>query len=146
MPPGVRFLPTPCAAQEPNYDVNARVDYWAPATPDETKPKEAYWSVVGRLRDSVTPAQARAELAGIAARQAEADPDFGGVTAEVQPLMAELNREARRLLLPLFGAVTLVFLIACANTAGLLLAGGSNDNRNTRCVSLWEQGEWSFSA
>ena len=76
------------------------------------------------MRDGVSPAQARAELAGIAARQAEAEPDFEGVTAEIQPLMVELNREARRLLLPLFGAVTLVFFIACANTAGLLLARG----------------------
>ncbi len=88
----MRFLPTPSAVQEPNYNLNARVDYWAPATPDETKPKEAFWSVVGRLREVVTPAQARAELAGIAARQAEAHPAFEGVTAEVQPLMAELNR------------------------------------------------------
>jgi putative ABC transport system permease protein len=27
MPPGVRFLPTPAVASEPNYDVNAQVDY-----------------------------------------------------------------------------------------------------------------------
>ena len=28
MPPGVRFLPDPGAASEPNYDVNAQVDFW----------------------------------------------------------------------------------------------------------------------
>ena len=28
MPPGVRFLPDPGAASEPNYDVNAKVDFW----------------------------------------------------------------------------------------------------------------------
>ena len=33
MGPGVRFLPTPGAAKEPNYDVNATVDFWAPAYP-----------------------------------------------------------------------------------------------------------------
>ena len=31
MPPGVRFLPSPAAAQEPNYNVNATVDFWTPA-------------------------------------------------------------------------------------------------------------------
>ena len=124
MKPRVRFLPTPSAVQEPNYDVNAPVDYWAPATPDEGQPKAGFWTVVGRLRDDATVAQAQAELSAIAARQARAEPDFEGITARAQPLIAELNREGRRLLLPLFGAVTLVFLIACANVTGLLLARG----------------------
>jgi len=35
-----------------------------------------------------------------------------------------MNREGRRLLFPLAGAVALVFLIACGNAAGLLLARG----------------------
>ena len=30
MPPGVRFLPSPATAQEPNYNVNALVDFWMP--------------------------------------------------------------------------------------------------------------------
>jgi putative ABC transport system permease protein len=33
MEPGVRFLPSPGAAKEPNYDVNATVDFWVPAYP-----------------------------------------------------------------------------------------------------------------
>jgi len=37
MAPGVRFLPSPSNAQEPNYNVNAQVDFWIPAAPD---PKE----------------------------------------------------------------------------------------------------------
>ena len=28
MPPGIRFLPDPANASEPNYDVNAHVDFW----------------------------------------------------------------------------------------------------------------------
>jgi putative ABC transport system permease protein len=37
MPAGVRFLPDSSNASEPNYDMNARVDYWLPVAPDETK-------------------------------------------------------------------------------------------------------------
>src|SRR5215831_10548971 len=32
--PGVRFLPSPGAEKEPNYNVNATVDFWIPATPN----------------------------------------------------------------------------------------------------------------
>ena len=34
MPPGVRFLPSPARAQEPNYNVNGTVDFWMPAAPN----------------------------------------------------------------------------------------------------------------
>src|SRR4029453_16815046 len=37
MPPGVRFLPDPGNASEPNYDVNGFVDFWLLAAPDETQ-------------------------------------------------------------------------------------------------------------
>jgi putative ABC transport system permease protein len=130
MPPGVRFLPSFGEEMNPNYDVNARVDYWLPVTPDLSKPKEAEgsgngpWSVAGRLRSNVTPAQAQSELSAIAARQAQADHFYQGITAKVQPLIEFLNYDGRNLLLPLLGAVFFVFLIACGNVAGLLLARG----------------------
>ena len=124
MPPGVRFLPSPSAAKEPSYNLNALVDFWTPAMPNPRGLKQPVWDVVGRLKDGVTPQEAQGELAIIVARQAQADHDFEGFTPLVQSLTVELNRDGRRILLPLFGAAALVLLIACGNTAALLLVRG----------------------
>src|SRR5262249_27252381 len=45
MPPGIRFLPAPSAAQEPNYNVNAMVDFWIPASADPARLKDRGWNV-----------------------------------------------------------------------------------------------------
>src|SRR5215469_17466582 len=62
MQPGVRFLPSPGAAKEPNYDVNATVDFWAPGAPDPQYLKYAFWNLVARPRDGVTPQRAQLDL------------------------------------------------------------------------------------
>ena len=124
MPPGVRFLASPTASQEPNYNVNATVDFWMPGAPNPQRLKQSRWDVVGRLKPGVTPAQGQAELAVLSARQALDDHDLDGRTPRLQPLMAEMNRDGRRVLMPLFGAAMLVLFIACGNTAALLLVRG----------------------
>jgi putative ABC transport system permease protein len=124
MPPGVRFLPSPTTAQEPNYNVNAVVDFWIPAPSKPAEMKDPFWSVVGRLRDQTTLPQAQGELKVVAARQAQVNHDAEGFTPEVHSLTAELNRDGRRILLPLLGAAALVLLIACGNAAALLLVRG----------------------
>jgi putative ABC transport system permease protein len=123
-PPDVRFLPDPGAASEPNYDVDAKVDFWLPAAPDESQPNRGEWNVVARVRPGATVEQARGEMAAASARQAQRDPHLVGISARVTPVLDVLNRAGRRLLMPLFGSVLLVFLIACANVAGLLLSRG----------------------
>jgi putative ABC transport system permease protein len=124
MPPGLRFLPSPGAAKEPNYNLNALVDYWIPGTPDPKYLKEPYWNVVGRLRGGSTVAQAQAELSVIVQREARAERDFEGVVPRVQPLAGVLNHDGERILLPLLGAAALVLLISCGNVAALLLVRG----------------------
>lgn len=107
MEPGVRFLPSPGAAKEPNYDVNAKVDFWVPTEPDPKHLKEPYWNVVGRLRDSVTPRQAQQELAVLAAREVQTEKTYEGFRPQLETLTDEMNRDGRRILLPLLGAAAL---------------------------------------
>jgi putative ABC transport system permease protein len=124
MQPGARFFPSPGAAKEPNYNVNATVDFWIPAMPDPKHMKDANWDVVARLRDGTVTRQAQEELAVLAVREGQAEPQFAGFTPRVEPLTEEMNRDGRRILVPLFGAAALVLLIGCGNTAALLLMRG----------------------
>lgn len=82
---------------------------------------------IGRLRDGVSIEQARADLDTIARRiHAEYGKqeiaDYFLTDAAVIPLADEVVGDVRAALLTLFGAVILLFLVACANVAGLLLA------------------------
>ncbi|MHB8541208.1 MAG: ABC transporter permease [Candidatus Acidiferrales bacterium] len=78
---------------------------------------------VGRIKQGVTLAQARADMARIAdnlaAEYPDADKDRGiGVT----PLKQEMVQHIQPFLLVLLAAVGFVLLIACVNVANLLLA------------------------
>ena len=124
MPPGIRFLPSPGAAQEPNYNVNATVDFWLPAAPNPERLTVPQWDVVARLQPGTSLQQAQQEIRLITARQVQAEHAFEGFTPQAQSLTAELNHDGRRILLPLLGAAGLVLLIACGNVAALLLVRG----------------------
>lgn len=124
MEPGARFLPSPGAAKEPDYDVNATVDLWVPAAPDPKSMKNPDWYVVARLRDGVTPQRGQQELAALTAREAGAEKEFEGFSPKLESLTDEMNQDGRRILFPLLGAAALVLLIACGNAAALLLVRG----------------------
>jgi putative ABC transport system permease protein len=124
MPPGVRFLPSPGAAKEPNYNVNALVDFWSPADPNPKSMKDPDWNVVARLKDGVTPQQAQRELAVLTAGEAQSEKQFEGFVPQLQSLTDEMNQDGRGILLPLLGAAALVLLIGCGNAAALLLVRG----------------------
>jgi putative ABC transport system permease protein len=124
MQPGVRFLPSPGAAKEPNYNVNATVDFWVPAVPEPKEMKGAYWNVVGRIGGGTTLQHAQEELTVLAQREAKVEPQFQGFVPRLESVTEGMNRDGQRILLPLLGAALLVLLIACGNAASLLLVRG----------------------
>src|SRR5215210_4875323 len=80
----------------------------------------------GRLKEGVTPADARSEIKAIAARLEKLYPATNDrVGAQVRPLLDNLLGNYRTSLALLLGAVALVLLIACANLANLLAARGA---------------------
>jgi putative ABC transport system permease protein len=103
------------------------VELWAPAgleMRDDFRGSHN-WSVIGRLREGVTPQAARGELDGLMtgwvghARHTINPEDHRMV---LHPLMGEIVGALRSPLWVLQGAVFLVLLIACANISSLLLA------------------------
>jgi predicted permease len=87
-----------------------------------------FLSVLGRLKDGVTPMQAETELASLVASWGERAGASGHVftpgehVMQMEPLQDEIVGSARRVLWLLQAAVGLVLLVACANLANLLLA------------------------
>ena len=106
------------------------VALWLPADLDgENKSRTSHnYFAVGRLREGVTPEQAKAEISAIARRIHETSSEQGDYLlrdAAVLPLRDSITGNARTPLLVLLGAVGFLLLVACANVANLLLAQAS---------------------
>jgi putative ABC transport system permease protein len=102
------------------------VDVWSPAQVDApyAQSRQVTWySGIGRLLPGITPAQARENLRAVQAQLAGQYPDTDAtVGADVEPLKQSTVAAVGPSLWLLFGAVTILLLIACTNIAALLLA------------------------
>lgn len=112
LPPGFRF---------PN-----NTDIWVSAVGSPGSRGGQNFLAVGRLKTGVPVEQAQAELTAIARRLEQQYPDTNrGRSVMVTILRDEMAGNVRQTLYLLLGAVAVVLLIACANTATLLLGKAS---------------------
>ena len=111
------------------FDFGPGIAIWVPREPYGWSSSRSSHNGEGiaRLRDGVSMEQAQADLDTIA-RRIHAQygkneiSDYFLSDATVIPLADVIVENVRAALIALFGAVILLFLVACANVAGLLLA------------------------
>ena len=99
-------------------------DIWLPFQFDPNSTNQGhYFQAAGRLKPGVTLAQANALMKVAADQFRRRYPDGSDPTRDfaVEPLRDTIVGDARKSLLVMLGAVSLVLLIACANVANLLL-------------------------
>ena len=101
------------------------IDAWRVLPIDyNSSPRDTeFITVVARMKEGVTPAQAQAELDGLATRLREQYQFHAtsGMRIDLNPMHEDVVRHIRPVLMALLGAVAFVLLIACANVANLLL-------------------------
>ena len=110
----------------PRFEWNI-ADFWMPAAferGDDPQSPRGMRAFQAHLKPGVTPREAEAQLSVVGARRAAHFPnDYpAGYRFEVITVIDWVVREFRAVLYTLFGAVSLLLVIACCNVANMLLA------------------------
>jgi len=112
------------------FEFPREAELWVPLAWDDNERQtrsDHNYLVIARLKQNVSPEQAKAEMSTISSRLEQQYPEENtGWGARVIPLREDLVGDIRQALLVLFCAVGFVLLIACANVANLMLARGAN--------------------
>jgi putative ABC transport system permease protein len=102
------------------------VDLWSPSPPDApyAQSRELTWfNAIGRMKPGITLQQASADFSTVQANLGRQFPDTDAkLRIVIEPLKEATIAGVRASLWMLFGSVTLLLLIACANIAALLLS------------------------
>jgi predicted permease len=110
----------------PRFNYPSSVQVWTPAAISPAAFDDydhTYVRILGRLKPGVSLAEAQKAANAVEAQLAVAHPNTdSGNRVVLVSLQEQLVGDIRKPLLLLMAAVTLVLLIACANTAGLALA------------------------
>jgi putative ABC transport system permease protein len=105
------------------------VDLWSASPMDApfAQARQLTWfTVIGRLKPQTSLGQARANMTAVQANLGREFPKTDAeLSVDIQPLKEITIAGVRQSLWVLFGSVSLLLLIACANTAALLLARGT---------------------
>ena len=108
------------------FDYPTTVEIWTPSAVAPSAYNDfnnPYVRILGRLREGLNLTQAQKTLNDVEAQVAIEHPQTdSGNRLVLVPIREQLDGDIRKPLLILMGAVGLVLLIACANTAGLALA------------------------
>jgi putative ABC transport system permease protein len=100
------------------------IDVWTliqAGDPQYKQDSVAAVAIIGRLKPGVSLAQAKSEIVPLQAENDRHYPDIPKSTALLAGLQQDNTREVRASLLVLGGAVGLLLLIACTNTASLIV-------------------------
>ncbi len=125
MPPGVQHPGNMYHA----VSYGETVDVWVPFTFSDPHRGSHYLDGVARLRPGVTLAQAQGEMNAAMQQLAREHQAETGWKVGLVPLHKEIVGRSRPLLFVLLGAAAMVLLLACVNTANLLLAKASARQR-----------------
>jgi putative ABC transport system permease protein len=120
----IGVMPASFIYPDPDVDVWLYVPIGGPYTLSRD---DTWYTVIGRLKKGVTLEQARANLATVQAQLGKQFPKpDADISVKIQPLKNTIVGQVGRSFWMLFGAVSLLLLIACTNIAALLLARSSH--------------------